>query len=30
MAAVSGNKAWAQLDPQLFNQCFNLWAEPGE
>ena len=22
MAAVTGNKAWSQLDPQLFNQCF--------
>eukprot|EP00731_Ephydatia_muelleri_P032349 Em0023g856a len=22
LAAVSGNKAWAQLDPQLYNQCF--------
>ena len=22
MAAVTGNKAWAQLDPQLFNQWF--------
>ncbi|KAL5477312.1 hypothetical protein EMCRGX_G024096 [Ephydatia muelleri] len=21
-AAVSGNRAWAQLDPQLYNQCF--------
>ncbi|KAL5500117.1 hypothetical protein EMCRGX_G011621 [Ephydatia muelleri] len=21
LAAVSGNKAWAQLDPQLYNQC---------
>ena len=20
--AVSGNRAWAQLDPQLYNQCF--------
>ena len=22
MAAVTGNKAWSQLDPQLFNKCF--------
>ena len=22
LAAVLGNKAWAQLDPQLYNQCF--------
>jgi len=22
MVAVTGNKAWSQLDPQLFNQCF--------
>ena len=22
MAAVTGNTAWSQLDPQLFNQCF--------